>query len=351
MSEVDEALRAHPADVCAQNRPVIERLQAALRGAITQAVPETANGYVLLDFPNHSNVGDSAIYLGELLLMREHFGSGPLLVAEADRSVLERLERLPDSVPLLMHGGGNFGDLYPRYQQFREIVLERFRSRKVVLLPQSIHFDDEANAEPIARSIAAHGDVTLMVRDRESEAFARRRFDCRVMLVPDMAFMIGPIAPPAAWEVDLFALLRQDKERVLPEAVGLAGLPCSHASADWPGEGRMRGVIGRVPRTLRASLPAAWQGVRPETPAAFERLAHWRVARGLRLLSRGRMVLTDRLHAHILSLLLGKPHVVLDNTYGKIARFTASWTEGGAFVRAGTLPAALEMVRSAHREK
>ncbi|WP_276524270.1 polysaccharide pyruvyl transferase family protein, partial [Enterobacter hormaechei] len=46
--------------------------------------------------------------------------------------------------------------------------------------------------------------------------------------------------------------------------------------------------------------------------------ARRRVERGLRLLSRGERIVTDRLHGHILSLLLGIPHVVLDNDYGKL---------------------------------
>jgi pyruvyl transferase EpsO len=44
------------------------------------------------------------------------------------------------------------------------------------------------------------------------------------------------------------------------------------------------------------------------------------------------VVITDRLHAHILSLLLGIPHAVLDNSYGKVGRFLAAWTGGAAGV-------------------
>ncbi|MEG8022012.1 polysaccharide pyruvyl transferase family protein [Sphingomonas aerolata] len=61
-------------------------------------------------------------------------------------------------------------------------------------------------------------------------------------------------------------------------------------------------------------------------PAHYERLARARVARGLTLLSRGRQIVTDRLHAHILALLLGIPHVALDNEYGKLSAYIAAWT-------------------------
>jgi pyruvyl transferase EpsO len=56
------------------------------------------------------------------------------------------------------------------------------------------------------------------------------------------------------------------------------------------------------------------------------------VLRGCRLLSSGRLVITDRLHAHILNLLLGIPHAVLDNSYGKLGRFLEAWTGAAAGV-------------------
>ena len=63
-----------------------------------------------------------------------------------------------------------------------------------------------------------------------------------------------------------------------------------------------------------------------------ESAARARVARGCALLSSGRVVITDRLHAHILSLLLGIPHAVLDNSYGKLGRFLDQWLPGTAGV-------------------
>ena len=44
------------------------------------------------------------------------------------------------------------------------------------------------------------------------------------------------------------------------------------------------------------------------------------------MLSRGKVIITDRLHGHILSLLLGIEHIVLDNNYGKLSSFYESWT-------------------------
>jgi pyruvyl transferase EpsO len=60
--------------------------------------------------------------------------------------------------------------------------------------------------------------------------------------------------------------------------------------------------------------------------SVWDRLAQQRTRRGCRLLSRGRIVVTDRLHAHILCTLLGIPHIVLDNNCGKLSGFIRCWT-------------------------
>jgi pyruvyl transferase EpsO len=58
-----------------------------------------------------------------------------------------------------------------------------------------------------------------------------------------------------------------------------------------------------------------------------------RVGRGLNLLSSGRHIVTDRLHGHIMSVLLGIPHVVIDNGYGKIGGYIDAWTAGSGVVQ------------------
>jgi pyruvyl transferase EpsO len=62
-------------------------------------------------------------------------------------------------------------------------------------------------------------------------------------------------------------------------------------------------------------------------------LAEQRLMRGCQLLSRGREVVTDRLHAHILCLLMGIPHVLVDNNYGKLRSFFEAWTKDAPGVR------------------
>jgi len=58
---------------------------------------------------------------------------------------------------------------------------------------------------------------------------------------------------------------------------------------------------------------------------------------------------TDRLHAHILAVLLNWPHVYLDNCYGKLDRFASAWgTTSPIARRAGSEAEAVAIAGELH---
>jgi pyruvyl transferase EpsO len=162
-----------------------------------------------------------------------------------------------------------------------------------------------------------------MWRDERSLEIAQREFSAPSELCPDMAFCLGPLAPPRGATKRVVWLLRTDKESAVTA-------PSDEAAAvtDWLDEPAT--LLRRVNYTLMGAMlrePSSkyWRSLlmRTYTPLATQRLR-----RGLRSLSAGDVVITDRLHGHILSMLLGKPHVILDNTYGKLSSFHEKWTSG-----------------------
>lgn len=304
-------------------RACIARLQARLD---EQLAPLIGEGPVaLVDYPDHANVGDSAIWLGETAWLRGR-GLAPAYASTIRAHDHAALDAAVPEGPILLHGGGNFGTLWPAHQDFRLAMLERFPGRPIVQLPQSIFFDDEATIAACARAIERHGRFTLCVRDTPSLDFARRHFPCEALLVPDMAFAIGPLARTPA-SADIFWLLRTDHEKA-----GTTGaVPAAHVG-DWLEDDRAalrRTAIGTRLLTLLDS---------PDTARVrhYERQAWSRVRRGIAQLSQGRVVVTDRLHGHILSTLLAITHVALDNSYRKIGNFIDAWTGGVDILRTAT---------------
>jgi exopolysaccharide biosynthesis predicted pyruvyltransferase EpsI len=305
---------------------ILRRLQgiavAALRGAGGEAP------FALVDFPDHANVGDSAIWVGTTAYFSAHRGRAPRYVSSIDSFSEAALRASVPEGPIFIHGGGNFGDLWPRHQRFREHVIGRFPDREIIQLPQSIHFDDRARAEAAARAIARHGNFRLFVRDQPSYDFAAAHFDCKVALCPDMATFIGTLERGEP-DVDVFYLLRTDKERAVREYAGRADY--TFRIADWLVERRLSLEASKLLRGLQEMRRGQWDRLALRA-ARYEAAARARVLRGCRLLSSGRVVITDRLHAHLLSLLLDIPHAVLDNSYGKLTRFLDVWTGGAVGV-------------------
>ena len=305
-------------------------LIASLQGHIDRVLLpllEQWPSVVLLDYPAHENVGDSAIWLGTLALLRRA-GVRVTYSCSIDTYSRAELARRRRGGVILIHGGGSFGDLWERPQRFREQVITDFPDAPIVQLPQTIHFERE---EALARARAvldAHPNLTLLARDEASLRFARKHFRAASHLCPDLAFSLGALARPVTPRQPLVWLARNDRE------AAPRNLPADVTPVDWIDA--RPDLAGRVDGWLRMQS-AQRPRVRPALTGSLMRTANWaartRLQRGLRLLASGRAVVTDRLHAHILSLLAGIPHVLLDNSYGKVSGFYDSWTRGAPLVQ------------------
>jgi exopolysaccharide biosynthesis predicted pyruvyltransferase EpsI len=280
----------------------------------------------LLDFPDHANVGDSMIWLGELKLL-EALGIAIKYSCNSYNYEPRLLERAlgPDGA-ILIHGGGNFGTLYVRHQQLRERALADFPTRRMIQLPQSINFQPGEVLERTQRLVQAHTNLTLLVRDTASRAFAAAHFDCDVEICPDMALMLGSLQQARTPTVDYFLLARTDKERAADWAAALARLePTAYRNADWLAASRTELLLSRATGLSRRLL-GDLQVISGLRQAAYAQNAAARLRRGMRTLGQGRVVLTDRLHAHVLCVLMGKPHVVVGDAHGKIRGFFEAYS-------------------------
>lgn len=294
----------------------------------------------IVDFPDIRNVGDSAIWVGEIAYLRDRHKKAPRYTSVISNFSEQELDRAMPDGPIFIHGGGNFGDIWVSHQDFRERILKRFPHRRIVQFPQSIHYGDPKRIDATARTIDAHKNFVLLVRDRESYEFARKHFSCEVHLCPDMAFCIGPIAS-ASPTLPVLAMLREDKEKVAGrDASVLDGYPVE----DWISEPTLPVRIAKLQGRLRGL--ASLDGLKMQL-GKYNAVANQRLGRGTRQLSRARAIVTDRLHVHIISTLMGRPHAVLDNSYGKITRFMEAFPGGmDVTYRAKSLSDGLEWARA-----
>ena len=301
-----------------------------------------APAIALLDFPAHANVGDSAIWLGALEALRVLEAPAPSYTCDSDHYDRRALARaLGDAGIILFTGGGSFGDLWERPLRFRERVVGDFPRHRIVQLPESAHF---VHAESLARARATfnrHDHVTLLARDAASLTLFQREFRAPSTLLPDMAFALGPLPRPGSATGDLLWLKRGDREDRWPGAVIPAATDWLIDEPDW-----LISLTGRLQQRLKSS-PRLRPALARVLARAHAPVAQRRLARGVRLLASARTVVTDRLHGHILALLLGIPHVILDNSYGKLHQFAAAWTHASPLVHLAHSPPEADAIAQA----
>ena len=294
---------------------------------------------LLVDPAQHSNLGDTLLVLGEKEFLVA-LGWGEQSVHEcgvAQAKVAPRCPAVLNASALgtyklaLWQAGGNWGNLWKGIQKQRVQSMGYLLDAQltVVSMPQSMHYEDgqgDAAAIHDARTIqAAAARIGSANESRKRLIFLWRQTNSYEeaellypfadnRLVPDIAFWCGPFLHHGTVKgldrelVDLLLFLRTDKESVfggkdsdfyknpdkLRGMVAEAGGNLSFRVADWGGS-----------RYLRAIDAAEYK---PKIEAA------------VRLLNTGRVVIADRLHATILSMLSLKPVFYVDQSYAKIRR-------------------------------
>lgn len=311
-----------------ENAQVIEHLQTEARKVLDALIPSNAH-IILLDYPHHPNVGDSMIWLGEIAYLKSR-GLKPSYVCDYKNYNANNIQRIYNKNSIiLIHGGGNLGSLWTHLHDFKLQVLCDFPQLPIIQLPQTIHFKDNKGIAETAEAIKKHGNFTLLVRSHESLALAQQHFTSNNILCPDLAFFIGAINSKALPVVDCFVLSRTDAEK--SSAASISKIKCCETAAtqtaDWLEMSNKEHLITRI--EMHHLIRKFFDFIDPNNRfllVMWNLLARARLARGAALLSRGNVILTDRLHAHILSILMNKLHVVVDNSYGKLGDFYHAWT-------------------------
>jgi pyruvyl transferase EpsO len=322
----------------------LERLQDRTR-RLLESVIGRGREVVYLGTPRHRNLGDSLIWAGALGYLAD-LGNPVVYHTDQGRFRDDDLRSVPGDAAILLHGGGNLGDLYPAEEEFRRHVVRSFPHREFVVLPQSVHYRSREEAGRAHADYSRGRNLTVLLRDRASmETMADIMPGVARVSCPDLALRapIAPTGPDGSGPVVVVA--RHDGEaRAIDTGSGWSDWTYGRAdSLLWfvaVAEGRL---YTRVPSALRILA-------RPEMQRANGRLLRANLAAAALQYRGARAVATNRLHAHILACLTGVPNVVADNTYGKISHIFGDYTGGFSTARqAGSLGAAVRIASSDYR--
>lgn len=141
-----------------------------------------------LDIPVYDNVGDLLIMHGTLKFFTKNNIDAVTMLSE--NSFYDDAIEKEDVI--VFQGGGNFGDLYKNLQNFREKLVEKYTSNRIIIMPQTIYFESDENYKKCCEIFRQHKDLHICVRDKVSYKLAQQMSNY-VYLLPDMAHQLYPI--------------------------------------------------------------------------------------------------------------------------------------------------------------
>ena len=152
----------------------------------------------LIGTPEHSNLGDAAITLGERTFIGryyEEYAIVELSTYDFNRWYKDIASEIREDDIIFLQGGGNLGNRFLNEENVRRKVIQDFQSNPIVIFPQTIFFDDseEGKAElEISRKIYnCHPNLTILLRGNKSFCMAKEYFpNARLICCLDMALIL-----------------------------------------------------------------------------------------------------------------------------------------------------------------
>ncbi len=288
---------------------------------LTKLIPRD-RPVIYLDYPVHTNVGDLLIQLGTRRFFEHHDYN--VVASRSAYDFCPRAARLvtPETT-IVLHGGGNFGDLYDQHQKFRERVIAQFPANRIVMLPQTIHYKSPERLAQSAQVFARHPDLHVCLRDRHSMATFQANFTNSAYLVPDMAHFLwrgfdfyAPVPPTPARSCSCARIskppVHASPSRVKSRSTGSRSSGRSTSSSSAPSASARQALHARQ----HLPLSSLWQ-----------RYSEHLIDRAVALLHGRGHVVTDRLHMALLGLLMRRRVTFIDNSYGKLSSYVDTWLQ------------------------
>ncbi|PLR95862.1 polysaccharide pyruvyl transferase family protein [Bacillus sp. T33-2] len=274
-----------------------------------EALTNDKRKFFLFGSPSYTNIGDQAITYATEKFIRNHFPYYEYIeiMDYANDEGIELVKEIINDNDIVGYvGGGNLGSLYLDIEEDRRKVFESFKDYKTISLPQSVYFEENehGNAEKKKTQDAYHQNKNLTIVARESQTFqvVKETFESDVIYTPDLVLSLNIVPRELEREGVLF-LLRADKEKVTGEDF----------ISQLMGWAENIGPVERMDTVLS------------EVDVIDYKDREKYFLKTLDKIRSSKLVITDRLHAMIFSIMMQTPCLVFANSYGKAKHSYNDW--------------------------
>lgn len=261
----------------------------------------------LLNTPDYMNLGDIAIAVAEDRFIKENFGDYfDIGIHSCHPEGIKKLKKyIKDDDILFVQGGGNMGTLWKICEENLRNIISSFPNNRIVVFPQSVFYgDSEDDQDYLKKSLDIynnHKKLLICVREKRSYEFVCSSYSCECLLLPDMVLTLN--TPNTKVEREgITVLLRNDKEKFISSDYS------DIINSAVVSSGEQLNIITHHP-----------------VKSSFEK--EERVNEILKIYSSSKLVITDRLHGMIFSVITNTPCIAFDNSYHKVSDVYHTWLE------------------------
>ena len=266
-----------------------------------------------IGIPTHSNLGDLAQGVCIRRWLKKHYPDTQIVEVETNAlvnthfSLLSRLKEVyqPGDM-ILFQSGYTTTDLGGHADEMHRAVMSTLPNAKMLMLPQTIFFQYENNKQRTAKCYDAMKNMLFLARDRVSYNIALEMFpNITVMQFPDIVTtLIGNYTFNYKRDGILFCCRNDSEKFYSDEEINYLIEKCSRLckvdKTDTTKSGKVKEIVKNSEVYINNEI---------------DTYAHYK------------LVITDRYHGTILSLVAGTPVIILKTTDHKVTT-GAEWFKG-----------------------
>ena len=259
--------------------------------------------FILFNSPDYPNLGDHAIALAEKMFILKYFEEYDFIEISCIQYMKENL-RIRSAIKkddiLFITGGGNTGDCYLRIQDMITHIIQTYCDNTIIIAPQSLYFQGgEFSIREMARIKSvyeSHKKLLIVAREEKTYHLYTTLFNEKIEKAkfPDMAFFLEYKMENVQNRHGALICMRKDKE-------SQKTVKAEH----------IINVFKRINLSVFEYSTISCSEV-------FLDNRNEAVCDALNVISKAKIVVTDRLHCMIFCILANTPCVVFDNLTGKI---------------------------------
>jgi len=258
------------------------------------------------------NIGDHAQAVAINEWLEDNFKDYKILEFDKNETYLgidaiKKIIRKDDII--FLHSGGNLGDRGFWTENARRMVINCFPDNKIISLPQTIYFSDTENGVKqlniTQETYNQHSDLTIIARDNHSYALAKLYFPkCKTMVCPDFVLYLNPRCPPLNLRKGVLLCLRRDNESIINQNMKDKIVQQIGDTGEF---------FNEYDTTLDRLIP--------------RRNREKELKNTLSIFRRHKLVITDRLHGVIFSVITKTPCIVLKTIDHKLPESVGWFSE------------------------